>query len=148
MSVRIRVCTTLDVPPAAAWSAIERIETHVEWMAEAESLAFIGARRSGVGTEFECRTRVGPVRLRDVMTVTEWRPREAMGITHVGVVTGSGKFTLRGRRGQRTRFCWEERLAFPWWMGGVVGERIAKPVLKRIWRANLVRLKTLAERDT
>lgn len=42
-----------------------------------------------------------------------------------------------------TQFCWQEVLAFPWWMGGVVGERIAKPVFERVWRANLARLRAI-----
>ena len=35
MSVRIRVCTTIDAPPATVWAAIEHIESHMEWMADA-----------------------------------------------------------------------------------------------------------------
>jgi hypothetical protein len=140
MTVRIRVCTTIDAPPARVWHEVERIETHPEWMADAVSVTFVGRQRRGVGTEFASLTRVGPLRANDVATVTEWKPAREMGIVHRGVVTGTGAFTLRRRRGGRTRFCWEERLRFPWWMGGVVGERAAKPILKRIWRGNLRRL--------
>jgi hypothetical protein len=81
----------------------------------------------------------------DVMRVTEWRPRAAMGIEHTGVVHGRGRFTLRRRARDRTRFCWEERLTFPWWMGGVVGEQLARPVLRAVWRRNLRALKQQVE---
>jgi hypothetical protein len=145
MSVRIRVCTTIDAPPGDVWADVEHIDRHPEWMADAVSVRFLGSRRSGVGTQFESLTRVGPLRANDVATVTEWAPRRAMGIEHRGVVTGTGHFTLRRRRGRRTRFCWTEQLQFPWWMGGVVGERFAKPVLKRIWRRNLRALKARVE---
>ncbi|MCZ7526880.1 MAG: SRPBCC family protein [Acidimicrobiia bacterium] len=145
MTVRIRVCTTIDASPADVWGEVERIDRHVEWMADAESISFRSARTGGVGAEFEVETRVGPLRTTDVMVVTEWRPRRAMGIVHRGVVTGTGRFTLHRRRGGRTRFCWEERLAFPWWMGGPVGERAARPVLRRIWRGNLRRLRARCE---
>jgi carbon monoxide dehydrogenase subunit G len=145
MSVRIKVCVTIDAPPAAVWAEVATIERHVEWMADARSIRFRGGRRSGVGAEFESVTQVGPLRVNDVMTVVEWRPRRAMGIVHQGVVTGTGRFTLRRRRGDRTRFCWEERLRFPWWLGGVVGEQLGRPVLKRIWRANLARLRQSIE---
>lgn len=140
MSVRIHVCVTIDAPPAVVWDELAEIERHVEWMADAVAIKFPSRQRIGVGTEFECLTRVGPLRTTDVMTVTEWRPRAAMGIEHHGVVTGTGRFALRRKRRDRTRMCWDERLTFPWWMGGVVGERVAKPVLKRIWRKNLHRL--------
>ena len=145
MTVRIRVCTTIEASPAAVWAEIEHIDRHVEWMADAVEVTFLGKRRAGVGTEFASLTRVGPLRANDVAIVTEWEPRRAMGIVHRGVVTGTGRFTLRRKRHDRTRFCWEERLRFPWWMGGIVGERFGKPVLKRIWRANLRTLKTRIE---
>jgi hypothetical protein len=145
MTVRIRVCTTIEATPAVVWAEVEQIERHVEWMADAVSIEFVGRRRAGVGTKFASLTRVGPLRANDVAVVTEWEPRRAMEIAHRGVVTGTGRFTLRRRRHHRTRFCWEERLRFPWWMGSVVGERLAKPILKRIWRGNLRALRQRVE---
>ena len=55
------------------------------------------------------------------MEVTEWREGRVIGIRHVGLVTGTGRFTLARRRHGRTRFTWEERLTFPRWMGGWPG---------------------------
>jgi hypothetical protein len=145
MTIRIRVCTTIDASPAAVWDEVEHIDRHVEWMADAVEVTFKSRQRSGVGTEFASLTRVGPLRASDVAVVTEWEPRRAMAIVHRGVVTGTGRFTLRRKRGDRTRFCWEERLRFPWWMGGFVGERLGKPVLRHIWQGNLRRLKARCE---
>ena len=145
MTVRIRVCTTIDASPAAVWDVVESIEHHTEWMADAERITFVSARRRGVGTEFDCLTRVGPFRTTDRMTVTEWEPGRTMGIEHRGVVTGRGRFTVKRRRHGQTRFCWNERLRFPWWMGGPIGEQVAKPVLKRRWRRNLARLRGIIE---
>ena len=62
--------------------------------------------------------------------------------------TPMGRFTVKHRRHGRTRFCWTERLRFPWWMGGPIGERVAKPVLRRLWRGNLARLQRIAEAGT
>jgi hypothetical protein len=143
--LKIRVCTTIDVTPAQLWRHLERIEDHVEWMTDARTITFVGRARHGVGTEFDCYTVVGPLRTTDRMVVTEWEPRRAMGIVHRGVVTGRGRFTLKRRRGGRTRFCWEERLQLPWWTGGPVAAVIAKPVLRAVWRRNLAGLKALAE---
>ncbi len=137
--------TTIDADAAHVWAQLEVIERHVDWMADAESIEFVSRRTSGVDTSFVCVTRVGPLRLHDTMTVTEWSPRKAMGIRHQGVVRGEGRFTLRRRRGGRTRFTWTERLRFPWWMGGAIGATVAKPVLRWIWKRNLVRLRGLCE---
>ena len=82
----------------------------------------------------------------DRFVVTRWEPGAAMGIEHRGAVTGVGEFRLRPiASGASTEFCWEETLAFPWWLGSVAGERFGRPVLKRIWEGNLRRLKAKVE---
>ena len=140
---RIRVSTTLPAPPSAVWAAVSDLASHVDWMADAESLRFTSARRTGVGTTMEVATKVGPFRLTDVLVVTEWRPRRSMGVRHAGIVGGTGRFTLRRSRFRpgRTRFTWEEALVFPAWLGGPLGALVAAPVLRAIWRGNLRRLR-------
>lgn len=145
MSIAITVCTDIAVPPAAVWAAVEHIESHVDWMKDAVSVTFRGSARGGVGAEFDCLTRVGPLQTRDHFVVTQWRPGECMGIEHRGAVTGSGEFRLQPIGDAGTHFCWEEQLRFPWWLGGVIGEQLGKPILARIWRGNLARLKAKIE---
>jgi hypothetical protein len=145
VTVAIAVCTDIDAPRATVWAAVEHIESHVEWMKDAVSVSFRGSVRRGVGAEFDCLTRIGPLRTRDHFVVTAWQPGEGMGIEHHGAVTGTGEFRLEAIRDSATRFCWEERLRFPWWLGGVIGEQLGKPILVRIWRGNLVRLKATIE---
>lgn len=142
---RIRVATTIDAPPKSVWASIRDIASHVGWMEDAVAIRFTSDARDKVGTTFECDTRVGPFRLTDLMEVTEWDERKRVGIRHVGLVTGTGRFTLRKARGNRTCFTWEERLRFPWWMGGPLGGTLAAPLLKRIWRRNLRNLKRQVE---
>lgn len=107
-------------------------------MEDAVAIRFTSPQREGVGTSFVCDTKVGPIRLADHMTITEWKPRKVMGVHHTGLVTGRGRFLLkrRGRRG--TSFIWEERLSFPVWL--------ASPILRWVWRRNLRNLKQLLER--
>ena len=143
--MKIRVRVTIDAPVARVWAAVERIETHVEWMTDAESIEFTTARTSGEGAAFVCVTKIGPFRTRDFMTVTEWSPRRAIGIEHRGIVRGKGRFTLRRARGKRTKFSWEERLVFPWRIGGPVIAFAAKPIFRAIWKRNLRRLKASIE---
>lgn len=137
---RIRVTTLIDAPPAEVWDYLEDIESHVDWMADARAIRFVTEQRRGVGTRYECDTRVGPLRLNDVMEITEWVPGKAMSVRHGGLVAGSGRFSLKKARRGRTFFQWREKLTFPLWLGGPVGALAAKPVLRRIWRRNLERL--------
>jgi uncharacterized protein YndB with AHSA1/START domain len=142
---RIRTRIDIDAPPAVVWRAIEDVESHVGWMDDAVAIRLTSRRRRGVGTTFDCDTKVGPLRLTDRMAITEWKPRHSMGVSHIGLVSGTGHFRLRRRRGGRTRFSWNERLSFPWFLGGPMGAAVAAPILKRIWRRNLANLKALVE---
>ena len=145
---RIRVHTTIRAPRRVVWESLRDIASHVRWMHDAEAIRFLSTTREGVGTTFECDTRVGPLRLTDVMEVTEWRPQRALGVRHVGVVAGEGRFSLRRSwRPGATTFRWDERLRFPWWLGGPVGGLAGGVVLRLVWRRNLAAFRALVERS-
>ena len=78
---------------------------------------------------------------RPVQTVG--RRKEA--IVRVRLLPGTGQFTLDRSVDGGTLFAWEEDLEFPWWLGGRLGEVLGSVVLKRVWRRNLQRLKSLVE---
>ena len=142
----IRVSINIAAPIERVWAVVEPVERHVDWMADAESIEFVSDQRRGVGTAFLCVTKVGPIKLTDKMRITKWEPQRAMGVEHVGIVTGTGVFTLESVNAHTTRFVWEERLDFPWWLGGPLGALIGgKIVLRAIWRGNLRRLAALCE---
>lgn len=138
---RIRVETRIEAPIEAVWAHLCDIPSHVSWMADAEAIRITSPIKAGVGTAFECDTRVGPLRLTDHMEVTEWELGRRLGVRHVGLVTGTGRFELTDGLGGTT-LTWEEDLQFPWWMGGVVGAFAARPVLRRLWKGNVARLRT------
>lgn len=140
----IIVVTFIGADPARVWAALRDIGSHVKWMDDALAIRFASEQRAGIGTRFECDTRVGPLRTLDRMEVVAWREGQAMAIRHVGLVTGEGRFTIEPS-GSGTRLHWEERLAFPWWLGGRVGSALARPVLRAIWRRDLTNLKALVE---
>ena len=121
-----------DVP--TVWDALADLGAHVGWMADAERIRFTSTQTEGVGTTFDCDTRVGPFTLRDRMEVTAWEPERSMAVRHVGLVTGEGSFTL-APAATGTELRWEETLRFPWWIPSVP----AAFVLKQIWRRNLRR---------
>jgi len=147
VSTNVRVSVIIDASVETTWASVEEIASHVDWMADAESIRFTTATEKGVGTAFECVTRVGPLRLTDLMSVNEWTPPSFMGVDHRGVVRGTGRFTLEDLQGRRTRLVWEEDLSFPWWLGGLFGGYAAQPILSRLWRGNLKRLKRLVEEE-
>lgn len=144
----IIVSIELDATPERVWQVVEPLERHVDWMHDAVAIRFCGEQTRGVGTTFLCDTKVGPIKLVDRMEITEWVPGEVMGVRHTGLVTGTGRFTLQPiDLGRRTRFTWQERLDFPWWMGGPVGAAIGgKLVLRAIWKRNLRGLQRIVER--
>jgi uncharacterized protein YndB with AHSA1/START domain len=144
---RIKVRTTIDAPPKVVWAAIDDVTTHTTWMADAVVIRITSDKTSGVGTTFDCDTQFGPFRLLDRMEITRWSPGKAMGVRHVGLVRGEGEFTLRKRRGA-TRFTWDERLFFPWWMGGRIGGIVGRRIIRRVWKKNLRRLRDRIESGT
>ena len=142
---KVKVSVLIDAPPKRVWDEVRHIRRHVDWMTDAVAIRFTSDRTRGVGTTFDCETKVGPIRLTDSMEVTEWTDGKVMGVRHVGVVTGSGRFTLRRARRGRTRFTWEERLTYPTWLGGRVGGLVGDRIMGRIWRKNLAALTRLVE---
>ena len=146
----IRVAVEIDATPAQVWEIVEPVDRHVDWMHDAVAIRFTSDQTRGVGTEFLCDTKVGPIKLVDRMEITEWVPGEVMGVRHIGLVTGSGRFTLEPiDLDRRTRFVWQEELTFPWWLGGPIGAYIGgKVVLRAIWNRNLRGLKQLVEQHS
>jgi hypothetical protein len=139
--------TTIAAPVDEVWRRLADIGDHVTWMADAAEIRFTSDRRSGVGTVFECETRLGPLRTTDVMEVTEWGDAAAMGVRHKGLFTGTGRFALALADGGATVLSWEEDLVFPWWLGGPVGAWAARPIMRWVWRGNLRRFADLVMAD-
>lgn len=141
---RVSVSVDIAAPLAAVWKEAADLASHAEWMRDAESIEFLGERRTGVGTRMRVATAVGPLRTTDLMEVVDWDEPRTIGVRHEGLITGSGRFRLAALAG-RTRFTWTERLSFPWYLGGRVAALLAAPVLAGVWRRNLAALKRRIE---
>ncbi len=102
-------------------------------------MEFVTEQRRGKGTVAEVETRVGPLRTLDRIEVTGWIEGESIAVEHTGAVKGRGSFTV-AQVGEGTLVELIEELSFPWWLGGRAGAWVAKPILGRIWRSNLMRL--------
>ena len=137
---RLRVSVRLDAPPSVVGDDLCRLDSHSEWMLDADAIRFTSATRQGVGATLECDTSLGPIQLTDRMTVTEWVPKRRIGVRHEGVVSGHGTIRLSRRPRRRTKVTWSEQLRFPWWMGGPIGSWLAAPMLVVLWRRSMRRL--------
>lgn len=137
--MRVFVATPIAAGIDRVWADVARLETHAEWMVDAESIEFVGHLRQGPGTTMRVRTRVGPLRTTDVIRVVSWDPPHRIGVVHEGLVTGTGEFRL-SPEGANTSFSWEENLHIPWFLGGPVASLPARVVLTAVWRRNLARL--------
>jgi carbon monoxide dehydrogenase subunit G len=138
---RINVSTHIPASRDRVWQDIANLEDHVEWMADAHSIEFLTESHSGVGTRMEVETRFGPLRTTDVREITRWDAGERMAVTHQGLFTGQGAFTLEAEDGG-TRFSWTEDIRFPWFFGGPIGAWAARPIFYLVWRRNLKRLRS------
>ena len=141
------VSTVIARSPAEVWADLRNIDSHVTWMQDAAAIRFLSEQREGAGTRFECDTKIGPFSLTDVMEVTSWEDERRMGVRHVGLVEGTGEFTLTEVEPGRTEFRWEEDLSFPWFLGGALGAFFARPVLRLVWKGNLKRLNARLEQQ-
>ena len=134
----IEVSIQLDRSLRDVWNQVSRLEDHAHWMMDVESITFLDNQTSGIGTTMDVLTRVGPFTTTDVIVVEEWNEPNSIVVSHRGVVSGHGAFLLEASYGV-TCFTWRESLRFPWYLGGGATAALAKPILVRIWRANLRR---------
>ena len=57
---RITQSIDIDAPLDVVWNEAADLPSHVDWMADAESIEFQTEQRSGVGTVMKVETVVGP----------------------------------------------------------------------------------------
>ncbi len=141
----ITVSTQIAAPVDEVWAYAADFASHADWMRDAVGVEFMTDERQGPGTTMAVETRVGPFRTTDIIEVVEVDPPHRIAVEHTGLFTGSGEFRLEPLGPLKTRFTWHEELRFPWYLGGPLGERVARPILATIWRGNLRRLRLLIE---
>ena len=135
----VSVSAKVDAAPGRVWGELADLASHSEWMNDAESIVFTSDQTRGVGTTMDVKTRVGPLRTIDVVEVTDWVEGKSIEIAHYGLVAGKGRLEVLPDH-EASVVKWTEELTFPWWVGGGLTAMVAKPLLTRIWLANLERL--------
>lgn len=139
MTRGIEVAVFVNAPVEEVWKDLAQVETHADWMRDAEAIEFVSDQQAGVGTRIRVPTRIGPLRTVDEIEFTAWDPPNRMSISHQGLFTGVGDISLRPE-GLGATVTWRESVEFPLRFGGRLGEIIAAPILRWVWRSNLKRL--------
>ena len=145
MAKSINVAIEINAPIHEVWDEISNISNHPKWMSDAESIKFLGQQKEGVGTKILVLTKIGPIKLNDLMTFTKWEKNAEIEVEHEGIVTGKGSFLLEALENKTTKFSWRETLKFPIILGGVIGEIVGSYILGRIWKKNITNLKKIIE---
>ena len=145
MSKRIEVSTIIYKPIEVVWDEVKIMKNHVNWMQDAAKIDFISENKSGMDTKMKVLTKVGPLSLNDIITVTSWDEMKSIGVVHEGIVTGEGAFYLSKNTENSTRFDWIETLKAPLYLGGPIAELFGGIVLKAIWKKNLNNLRKIIE---
>ena len=85
----ITVETELAAEVEEVWEDICDIASHVEWMHDAEAIVFTSDQTQGLGTTFDCLTKVGPIRLTGVARGA-WRELTGAEVASLGEVRARG----------------------------------------------------------
>jgi hypothetical protein len=136
----------LDGPPEVVWRLITDWERQGDWMREASNFVVTSPHREGDGVTAEATIRVAGIATRDRIRVDAWEPNRALGIEHLGWVSGRGDILLTDLGGGRTRFEWREQLVPPWGILGAIGMRALRPLLSRVFRRDIGLLADLVRR--
>jgi carbon monoxide dehydrogenase subunit G len=120
-----RIDVQMDLPHGIArvWDRLTDWQSHSEWIPN--TVVTITKQTNGLGTEFVGITRIGPLRLDDSMTVTEFQApmagRATCVITKTGAVLGgTAGFALTALDDSTTRLDWFEDIYLKpkgifWW---------------------------------
>ena len=131
-------------PPADVWPYIVDWERSVRWMEELSDVTVTSPHREGVGVEAVAAVRIAGLTTRDRIRVTRWEPPHRLEIDHLGWVRGQAVMDLAATP-PGTLLTWEERLVPPWGVLGAVGLRVFLPAMRRVFRRDIDRLRSLAE---
>ncbi len=133
----IRISVAVAAPSELVWEHLSDLSSHSDWMRDAVSIVFENDQRRGVGVRMKVPTVVGPLRVTDLMEVDEWTEGKSIGVRRLGRVSGEGRFQISSHPGGST-LTLTESLRFPWYLGGALTGWFARPILRRVFRSNLV----------
>jgi uncharacterized membrane protein len=147
-AVSVLTAVRIRAPRELVWQVLADVERQPEWMRDALSVEILTPGPVGVGTRLRVPTQILFLRTTDLLEVTAFEPPQRWRVLHRGLVTGEGEFVLRetdDERGAATELEWHERLAAPLGALGRIGMSAMKPLLRRVFAADLERLRAICE---
>jgi uncharacterized membrane protein len=143
---RVDIVTSTEFrrPAEDVWPYLVDWERLDRWMREARSFRVISEAREGVGVEAEATIRIAGITTRDRVRVIRWERARILEIAHLGWVKGTGFMEL-SPIAQGCALYWRERLVPPWGFAGLLGMRILRPMMRRIFQGDLEKLRRLVE---
>lgn len=140
----MRMTVRIHAPIDRAWACVADIERQTEWMREMKRVRLLTPLPVGVGTRGEATVRIAGIAVTDPVTVEVFEPPRRFGIRHEGPFTGGGLISLVPvGSGEETAVHWEERLVPP--ILPHLGAVLERPLLARVFQADLDRLRDLVE---
>ncbi|MDQ3957845.1 MAG: SRPBCC family protein [Actinomycetota bacterium] len=133
----VETAEVVEGSPAVVWELITDWEHQDDWMLEASDFVVVSQQREGVGVEAEATIRIGGIKTRDRVRVSEWDPPRRLVIEHLGWVSGRGEISVTELPGGRAHILWRESLDPPLGVLGAVGMTAFKPLMARIFRRDL-----------
>ncbi|MQA87691.1 MAG: SRPBCC family protein [Streptosporangiales bacterium] len=145
--VEVVAAAPVAAPAAATWEVLTDWERHRDWMLATRARGTAAGGRA-VGGGIEAWTGLGPIAVRDTMTITAWEPPRRCEVEHTGrVVRGTGVLEVVPVEDSRSRVVWSERLEPPFGRVGRLGWVMVRPLVTAALRTSLRRLARLVEED-
>ena len=140
-----KLSITINKDIQSVWDSVKDINSHIDWMQDADTIELISGSQNEIGSKYLCKTKVGFLKTNDIFEIIKYSEPNLIKIYHTGNVSGLGYFKLNELDEDQTEFILEEDLVFPLYMGSIIGKKIAMLILHRIWNKNLLNLKSSIE---
>jgi hypothetical protein len=141
--MRIRSAVHAAAPADAVWERVSDIPSQPRWMHDLKDVRILSPGPVGVGTRMEGHVRILGIPAPDPVVITAWDPPRRYAIRHLGPFKGRGEIVVKAERDGTSVVTWEETLVAP--ILPNIAALVLRPVLERVFRADLDRLRRLVE---
>lgn len=136
----------INAPIERVWETLTDVEGQPRWMRDLKAVRLLTPAPIGIGTTAEGEVRIFGMQTVDPITVTSFEPPRRFAIRHEGRFSGEGVIELEPGSGGRTTIVrWDETLVPP--QLPHLSSAALRPILERVFAADLERLRTLVEMD-